>query len=63
METLIFGLFIVFLVLKLCGVISMSWIWVLSPLWIPVVLIGIYVMCEAYLDTSTYHIKDEEEAN
>ena len=25
---------IVFIVLKLCGVISWSWIWVLSPLWI-----------------------------
>ena len=26
---------IVFITLKLCGVISWSWIWVLSPLWIP----------------------------
>ena len=25
---------IVFIVLKLCGVISWSWLWVLSPLWI-----------------------------
>ena len=25
---------IVFIVLKLCGVISWTWIWVLSPLWI-----------------------------
>lgn len=25
---------IVFIVLKLCGVISWPWIWVLSPLWI-----------------------------
>lgn len=25
---------IVFIVLKLCGVISWSWVWVLSPLWI-----------------------------
>lgn len=30
-------LFIVFLVLKLCGVILWSWWWVTSPLWIPVV--------------------------
>lgn len=32
-------LLITFLVLKLCGVIDWSWWWVLSPLWIPVVLI------------------------
>lgn len=27
---------IAFIVLKLCGVISWSWWWVLAPLWIPV---------------------------
>jgi hypothetical protein len=27
-------IFIVFLVLKLCGVITWSWWWVLSPIWI-----------------------------
>ncbi len=27
-------LFLVFLVLKLCGVIAWSWWWVTSPLWI-----------------------------
>jgi hypothetical protein len=30
---------IVFIVLKLCHVISWSWIWVLSPLWIPLALV------------------------
>ena len=30
---------IVFIVLKLCGVIDWSWIWVLSPIWIVIVLI------------------------
>ena len=29
---------IVFIVLKLCKVISWSWLWVLSPIWIPLVL-------------------------
>lgn len=29
------SLLITFIVLKLCGVISWSWWWVLSPLWIP----------------------------
>lgn len=31
--------FIVFLVLKLCGVIGWSWWWVTSPLWIPFALV------------------------
>ena len=30
---------IVFIVLKLCKVISWSWLWVLSPVWIPIVLV------------------------
>ena len=30
---------IVFIVLKLCGVIRWSWLWVLSPLWIQAVII------------------------
>lgn len=29
---------IAFIVLKLCGVIDWSWVWVLSPLWISVAL-------------------------
>ena len=31
-------LFLIFLVLKLCGVITWSWWWVTAPLWIPVAL-------------------------
>lgn len=30
---------LVFIVLKLCGVVSWSWWWVLSPIWIPIVLV------------------------
>ena len=30
---------IVFIVLKLVGVISWSWLWVLSPLWISTILV------------------------
>lgn len=33
---------IVFIVLKLCGVITWSWVWVLSPIWIGI-LVGIVV--------------------
>ena len=32
-------LLIIFIVLKLVGVIAWSWLWVLSPLWIGVLLI------------------------
>ncbi len=31
---------IAFIVLKLCGVIKWSWLWVLSPIWIPTCFIG-----------------------
>lgn len=31
-------LLIAFIILKLCGVIKWSWLWVLSPLWISVIL-------------------------
>lgn len=35
-----FGLLaIVFITLKLCGVIAWSWWWVLAPLWIPTAVI------------------------
>ena len=30
---------IAFIVLKLCNVIEWSWIWVLSPIWIPYVVV------------------------
>lgn len=35
---------IAFVVLKLTGVIAWSWWWVLAPVWIPLVLIGISVI-------------------
>lgn len=34
---------IVFITLKLCNVISWSWIWVLSPIWITFGLLGILI--------------------
>lgn len=30
---------IAFIVLKLCHVIEWSWLWILSPLWIPLALV------------------------
>ena len=35
---------IVFIILKLCGVITWSWWWVLSPLWISAILWVIVVV-------------------
>ncbi len=32
-------LLIVFVVLKLTGLITWSWLWVLSPFWIPILII------------------------
>ena len=34
---------IAFIILKLCGVINWSWIWVLSPIWIAFVLTFVIV--------------------
>lgn len=37
---------IIFIGLKIVGIIHWSWIWVLSPIWIPVVLfIAIVCLC------------------
>ena len=32
------GLTLIFIVLKLAKVINWSWVWVLSPIWIPILL-------------------------
>lgn len=37
-------LFIVFLVLKLTGVIDWSWWWVTAPLWIPAAVIAVFLV-------------------
>ena len=35
---------IIFVVLKLCGVISWSWWWVLCPFWLPAFFIGVVIL-------------------
>lgn len=35
---------IVFIVLKLVGLIDWSWIWVLSPIWIPIAIVLIILL-------------------
>ena len=37
------GIFLVFLTLKLCGVLAWSWWWICLPLWLPFAL-GILMM-------------------
>ena len=39
-----------FVVLKLCGVITWSWWWVLSPLWISAVLVILVVLIMASME-------------
>ena len=43
---------IVFIVLKLCGVINWSWLWVLAPTWIPIALAIIVFV----IDIIMYHL-------
>ena len=47
-------LFLIFLVLKLCNVITWSWWWVTSPLWIGAIL---YVLC--LVGVSIYYYRQE----
>lgn len=37
-------LLVVFIVLKLIGVISWGWLWVLSPLWISVLIVLVMII-------------------
>lgn len=43
------ALTISFIVLKLCGVIEWSWLWVLSPIWISVIAVVIIAVVIAWL--------------
>lgn len=37
-------IFVVFLILKLCGIIDWSWWWVIAPLWMPIGLSILFVL-------------------
>lgn len=41
---------IAFIVLKLTGFIEWSWLWVLSPMWLPVMLMGTLFVVFIMLD-------------
>ena len=40
-DSLCITLGLIFIVLKLLGVITWSWLWVLSPFWIPFVIVSV----------------------
>lgn len=44
-ELLCVALTVLFVGLKLAGVISWSWWWVWSPIWIPFVIVGVIIGC------------------
>ena len=58
-----FGLLgIVFITLKLIGTIDWPWIWVLSPLWIPIALVIFILLIQMTIVTiNTLIEKNEEE--
>ena len=37
-------LFVIFLGLKLTGVITWDWVWVFSPIWIPIILVSMLII-------------------
>ena len=39
----------IFVILKLCSVIDWSWWWVMAPLWLPLSLLAIITLIEAYI--------------
>ena len=47
-------LFIIFLILKLVNIITWSWWWITSPLWIPI-LIGVVALCVLIIIGGLYH--------
>lgn len=42
--------FIVFLILKLVGVITWSWWWVFSPLWLPLVVLFVVGLIAEWIE-------------
>ena len=42
---------ILFIVLKLCKIITWSWLWVLAPTWLPIILVMLYIIIGAVVKT------------
>lgn len=47
---------LIFITLKLLGLIDWSWVWVLSPIWIPIAFIVVIVLIAYIIDTILKHI-------
>ena len=43
-DILVIALAVLFIALKLCGVITWSWIWVLAPLWLCALAAGVALL-------------------
>lgn len=44
-------LLVIFIVLKILNILQWSWWWVLSPLWIPLLLVFIFSLLSLFLDS------------
>jgi len=51
MKKLATAVFLIFLVLKLIGIITWSWIWIFAPLWIPFVFWAVVIIAVPVLIT------------
>jgi len=52
------------IVLKICGVITISWLWLLAPLWIPFaagIILGLILGIWCLIDNYRYDKKKEKE--
>lgn len=43
-DILVIALTVLFIALKLCGVITWSWVWVLAPLWLCALAVGVVLL-------------------
>lgn len=51
------ALFITFLVLKLCKVITWSWLWIFAPFWVPLVIFLAMVIVMILYDSCEVMVK------
>lgn len=53
-------LLVAFVVLKLCKVIDWSWWWVLSPIWIPIGIVGIIAVSVVIYSAVSEQLKNRK---
>ena len=57
---------VLFLILKLCGVISWSWWWIFSPIWVSLAITGIvlilFIVCGLiYIEIEKYRFRKNKD--